>query len=58
MGKLVPAFVALPALIVGSVNYMGCGQGETFKAYRKEGFSKFQEQDYDGPIHRYELVSG
>ena len=33
MGKLVPAIVALPALIVGSVNYMGCGQGETSKAY-------------------------
>ena len=32
MGKLVPAIVALLALIIGSVNYMGCGQGETSKA--------------------------
>ena len=58
MGKLVLAIVALLALIVGSGNYMGCGQGETSEAYRNEGFSKFQEQDYDGAVRHYELVFG
>jgi tetratricopeptide (TPR) repeat protein len=55
MWKLVLAIVVLLALIVGSViNYMGCNQGKTTEAYLREGFIKFQEQDYDGAIRNYE----
>jgi len=55
MWKLVLAIVVLLALIVGFViNYMGCDQGKTSEAYLKEGFIKFQEQDYDGSIRNYE----
>jgi Tfp pilus assembly protein PilF len=53
--KLVLAIVVFLALFVGSViNNMGCDQGETSEAYLKEGFIKFQEQDYDGAIRNYE----